>query len=149
MPIYPSYPEVAHRAVMFHDEATVVTGGPNVTIVTATTHPHNILPFLSGGAINEEFSNSFFVKAGTYTLYVLGQTWNNRGILDWYVDGSLVLSGQDWYSVGAVVNVLKSGSLGALTDGYHVLTAKAASKNASSSAYFAVLTTYWVKQASD
>ena len=149
MPIYPAYPEVEHGSWMWHDEATVLTGN-------AFTHQLDTSAFYRGfslqnpGANGDSFSHQFFVKAGTYTLYILGITGLNVAKIDWYIDNVLVASGQDWYTLPTVYNVIKTVAALILTDGEHVLKGVVNGRNAANTTGFNIdFTAYWLKQASD
>lgn len=147
MPIYPAFPEVDHGAWMWHDESTVLSGNAFLHSLD-TLELYRTYTIQNPPAINDSFTNSFFVKAGTYTLYTLGLTASNNSIRSWYIDNVLVGT-TDGYSAGNVYNVIQSVSGIVLTDGRHTLKCISATKNASSSAYFAHLTAMWLKQASD
>jgi len=140
------------RHTMWHDEATVLSGGA-ITISTVAGGANNMmyngyavqLPYVDG----DTFTHGCYLTAGTYTFYVLGRTTTNRGKLDWYVDGVKVISGQDWYSAASVLNVVKSGAVTITTTGWHQIKGVVNGKNAASSNYAITLTKYWFKQASD
>jgi hypothetical protein len=99
----------------------------------------------TGGANGDSLTFSFVLAAGTYTFSVMGQTGVNRGIIDWYVDDSIVLTGQDWYNGSAIFNTIIVGSVTITTSGKHVLKATINSKNGSSSGYYMSLTKMWFR----
>lgn len=140
-------PTLPKRATMWHDEAVVINSNPlsdsNTTAryQTFTTSPNP--------ANQDEFSNSFWLRAGTYTFSVLGVTANSYGKLEWYIDGTLAVSAQDWYSAATTGDVVKSATVTVATDGYHVLVGRVNGKNASSSNYRISLTKYWLAPAAD
>ena len=92
--------------------------------------------------LNAEFSQNFFLKAGTYNFSVLGIT-SNCGIIDWYIDDVLVVNQQDWYSSILTLNVVKTNSVNIPSSGNHVLKGKITGKNPSSSLYWMKLTAFW------
>jgi hypothetical protein len=139
------YPQ---RATMWHGEATV-TAGNAITRNAPNSQVYNIQAYHSPPAINDAFSHSFFLKAGTYDFTALCVTSSDRGIISWSVDGSSIGT-TDLYSAGATYNVVKTISSVTITgDGYHKITGVTTSKNASSSNYYMTLTKYWFKPATD
>lgn len=132
-------PALPVRAEMWHETSLVLTGNALAPGVQ-TSQEHNIQTFQNTAADGDSFTNSFWIRAGTYTLRLLGVTGNNRGKVDWYIDGSLVASGQDWYSASTTFNVVKTVTSLTLTDGKHTLKGVVNGKNVSSASYFIVLT---------
>jgi hypothetical protein len=125
-------------AILFASQIVKVTGSWTLTLVPDTSQ---ILGFVyrQDSAANANNGDSYdigvWLAAGTYTMTILGSTTNNMGKLEWYVDGELNAAAQDWYSAALTANVIKTGTLTVLGDGYHVLTGKTNGKNASSSDY--------------
>jgi hypothetical protein len=139
------YPQ---RATMWHDEATV-TNGNAISEIQDTSQIYNVRCVQTPPADGDSFTHSFYIRAGTYTVYWLGRTSDNVGQIDWSLDGVNFETGQDWYSAATTYNVIKSASLTIAEDGYHVLRGTVNGKNASSSGYNINLTKYWIKPASD
>lgn len=140
-----SYPK---RWTCWHDEATVITGNA----LSGDSSSGNLFYsrfYQNAPAVNDEFTHGCFLAAGTYTFTVQGNTANNCGKIDWYLDGSTFETNQDWYSGSTVNSVKKTASVVIAASGWHTLKGKVAGKHASSSNYFAVLTKYWFKQSSD
>lgn len=132
MPVFA--PRPPKRATIWPETDRVVAGnaiagsGPDGTSYTRHSYWAQ-----SAAAINDERSNSFFLRAGTYTFRLRGLTTNAAGIATVYVDG--VSQGTiDMYAVSAASGV-GTLSIAVLTDGYHTLNLKMASKNGSSSNY--------------
>ena len=143
------YANLPTRAVMWHEESTVVAGDALARTIE-TSAAYNYVMRQSSAAINDEFTNSFVVGEGTYTLYLLGATSAASGQVDWYVDDVLVASAQDWYSAEPAYNQTKTVADVVIAEGgYHVLKGIVAGKNASSSNYRLLLTKMWLAQASD
>ncbi len=61
------------RAVCWHDEATVLTGNA-LTTATNTSQPYNVVAYQNTGVNGDSFTQSVFLKAGTYPFSVLGVT---------------------------------------------------------------------------
>jgi hypothetical protein len=141
-------PILPKRAVMWHEESIVAAGAALVTVIN-TSQEYNILVRQSAAANGDAFTNSFWIRAGTYTLYILGQTFSDGGKIDWSIDGAGVASGQDWYSAIQTANVIKTVTGIVLTDGYHKLTGTLNGKNATSTSYFMRFTKFWLVPASD
>jgi hypothetical protein len=136
------------RATMWHDESLVTVGNAISRSVT-TTQPYNLRVFQNSGANGDTFTNGFLLKAGTYTLAVLGETSTDRGLIDWYIDNAKVVSLQDWYAGSTAQNIEKIASVTVTGEGYHVLKGVINGKNASSSGYNMVLTKMYLKPAAD
>lgn len=117
-----------------HDFVTLT--GTWITAVVVT-QPYNCMVYNSTSDDGDSADAQFFAQAGTYTLYVLGQTETNRGKADWYIDGSLVVSGQDWYAGTPANNVTKSSAgITIASSGMHTLKLVVNGKNASSGDYY-------------
>jgi len=85
-------------------------------------------------ADGDEYYAGVVLEAGTYTLYVDGGVGANFGKLDYYFDGVVQTTAQDWYAA-ANAYTQKSLTVTALTSGYHFLLIKVNGKNASSADY--------------
>jgi hypothetical protein len=144
-------PFYRRRATMWHDGMTVITGTAKAKTYIAST---NVINYVVQGppANGDSFSNSFFLKAGTYSFYVLGYTNSNCGLIDWYVDGVKVISLQDWYSASLTYGVTQQvDSITITGDGYHKLVGTVNGKNGSSVSpyYYVGLLKYWFAPSSD
>jgi len=95
-------------------------------------------------ALNDQFSQSFVLSSGSYSLFAVGLTAPNRGIITWELDG-VVQGVMDYYATPGLANVIKSCSLTILTDGVHTLRAKMLTKNASSTDYYCTIQQFWIK----
>lgn len=122
--------------------ASGVSGGFTKNIDTA--QQFNTQYFQASPADGDKIQTTILLKAGTYDVYVLGVTANNRGKLDWAIDGGAAfISGQDWYNGSTQQNIIKTGTCTIGADGRHILSATVNTKNASSSNYFMVITAVW------
>ena len=83
----------------------------------------------------DEYRIYFAITAGVYDIDLLGVTASSCGITDYYLDGTLIASGGDWYSSAANYNELKTIADVSISSGQHILTIKINGKNASSSDY--------------
>lgn len=126
-------------SVMWHDNAKVITGNA-LTNTHDNSQDYNIFSYQNTPANGDTFEHYFELSAGTYTLDVLGLTANSRGLIDWYIDGVLAVSGQDWYSSGLTYNVRKTATVTVGSAGGHVLRGVINGKNGSSSDYQMLLT---------
>lgn len=137
------------RASMFHAEATLISGGA-LTAAYLSTQRHTEIASQSSPSDADSFSNSFSVKAGTYTFSVLGLRGPGKGKIDWYIDDIIVIAGQDWYNPVEGINITKTTTgIVITTDGYHKLVGTVNGKNDDSTGYLMALTKYWLKPASD
>jgi len=105
-------------------------------------------PTVANANNGDEYTFSVFIAAGNYTFYHLGRKVTDGGKLDWYVDGSSVATGRDWYAATATTYI-DSFAVTIATSGYHVIKIKVNGKNASSSGYRATFAKIWGKQAAD
>lgn len=87
------------------------------------------------------FDVSCLLQSGSYTLYLVGVTFSSYGKSDIYyrheddTDFTLLAAGDDWYSAGSVVNVVKSHAITISKSGRIVFRVVINGKNASSSSY--------------
>jgi hypothetical protein len=149
------YPEIhpfndfPQRWSAFHDEALVLSGtaiGMNLN----TSQAFEVYFMQNGSASGDTFTQSFWLRAGTYTFKTLGFQISNGGIVDWYLDNVSIVTGHDWYSGGGAFNHVKTvSSVAVIGDGYHVLKGVCNGKNASSSGHFIPLTKLWIYPATD
>lgn len=80
---------------------------------------------------------TIFVAAGTYTLRTIYRMNSNQGIASISVDGGAALGTTiDFYAAGSTYNNITDITSIALTAGRHTIRYTAATKNASSSAYY-------------
>jgi hypothetical protein len=99
-------------------------------------------------ALNDSFRTiDFQIVPGTYTLNVVASTLNNRGIANFYLDGSLVSFGSiDLYNnagLGFVVLTVGGVVIPSSVNNSHYLRV-VVTKNASSSGYFMTLGEMWL-----
>jgi hypothetical protein len=141
------------RALMWHEEANILTGTDPFTRASYTydTNQNYIYTALQDPAADgDSFTNSFILKAGTYTLHILGAGELNNGKVDWYVYNVSIATGQDWYDTGPTYNVYKTvSSVSIVGNGRHVLKGVINGKHASSIGYFLPLNKYWFEPATD
>lgn len=74
------------------------------------------------------------LAAGTYSVYFCGQKRAGAGKVDWTLDGTSIVTGQDWYASSEESAVFQVDSI-SITSGAHELTGKINGKNASSTDY--------------
>lgn len=132
----------------FHGESTVIAGN-SIALVIDASQVFNGYWKQSTSAINDSFTISMFLRAGTYTLSALGETTTSCGKIDWYLNNSIAITAQDWYSASLTRNVVKTGSITVTQDGYQIIKGIVSTKNGSSSGFDMFLTQLWMKQASD
>lgn len=136
------------RAMLWHINS-LVTYGNALTRSANNSQMFNQLSYQNAAANGDTFTQSFFLRAGTYTFKVLGEETVNSGKVDWTLDGESIAVGQDW--VGATnYNVIKSVSDVVITEGgVHVLQGEISGKNAASGGYELKLTAMWFEPATD
>lgn len=89
---------------------------------------------------------SFAIKAGTYTLTILGLKDSDAGKTDGYIDGATSTSwtGDDWYAASATANSTFTHSVTFTVGGRHTVRLKVNGKNAASSDYRTFLTAIYL-----
>lgn len=133
------------HATMFHPESVVIVGAGLVS-ANSTLQKFDLFAFQSPGSDGDSFEQSFFLKAGSYVFSVLGLGFTNRGLVDWYIDDVMIVSGQDWYASSLSYNVIKAASdISVALNGLHTLKAVINGKNPLSSGYYLYLTNYWFR----
>jgi hypothetical protein len=87
------------------------------------------------------------LDAGTYDVTVGGMKGNNLGIIDWKLNGSNFITGQDWYAASLTESVSQTGTMTVSTAGLQTIRMVVNGKNGSSSDYYWLLTSIsFVKQ---
>lgn len=110
---------------------------------------------LAAGAAHDYFENIWYqdvvangdaakinviLESGTYDFKVWGRKSNNLGIVDWSMDGTNFITGEDWYNASAVYGTTFTGTVTIATSGKHILKVTTNGKNASSSDYYWLIT---------
>lgn len=124
------------------DEGVIMVGGAQ-TIGVDPLQAYNAVCYQFPAANGDTREWKFFLPAGVYTLYYLTVKASSYGKVDFYVDGVLQFSGQDFYAPSNTYNWLNGGAVTILADGLHTLRTVVNGKNASSSGYFFVPTKFW------
>jgi len=146
-PLVPGWSPYPKRFAIMGDELTTVA---TMTYSAVDVQLYNgIWSTAAADAANgDEFTFSVYLDVGTYTFYHMGRMHPECGKLDWYVDGTLVASGREWYATTAT-NKVDTFSVTITNGGYHKVLMKVNGKNASSSDYRFICTKIWGKQATD
>lgn len=129
------------HATMWHNESAILAGNAyNVNLPSAA----NAFPiyYQNGPADADSFQQTCFMAAGTYTFYVQGTGGGDRGKIDWYLNGSTFITGQDWYDSN--VDRIKSNAITIATSGVQTIKGTVNGKNGSSSSYYMPLAKYWI-----
>jgi hypothetical protein len=111
------YPKIC---VIFHRYATVVVGNA-LSIAHDAAQDVAHYAYQTVSADGDTFTIPFHLSAGAYTLNVLGVRISSGGKVDWYIDGTLAVSGQDWYGAGTTRNIIKTAVVTVYGSGQHVL----------------------------
>ncbi|MBD2516866.1 hypothetical protein H6G93_17945 [Nostoc sp. FACHB-973] len=132
------YPEAFTH---FHDESIVISG--NSLSGSVSSNYWYTLFSQSPAAINNSFKFRKQLKAGNYTLKILGITSSNYGILSLAINGVSQFSDVNLYSSSTVYNVIFTKTITIASDGYHEFIFTVAAKSASSSGYVAPISKFW------
>ncbi len=135
------------RASWFHDANFIVAGAALIHSLTANYRYYSAF-YQNPGALNDQFLNSAVLKAGAYTIAILGITNTNQGQLKIEfkhvsdVGYSTIVAAQEWYAGAANYNVIKTQTFTVTIPGRHLFRFTVASKNAASSGYYLLLTKF-------
>ena len=133
-------------AIAFINQFAIVSGvAGGFTKGVDNAQFFNMQYFQATPADGDAIQTTVLLKAGTYDVYVLGIKSNNRGKVDWTMDGGAAfISGQDWYNAAPVQNAIMTGTVTIASSGRHILKGTINGKNASSSNYYFVITAVWL-----
>ncbi len=133
------------RVTLFADLFDVVAGATPITRAATTTNAHrySFYNHQTTPAQNDDREADFECQAGTYTLYWYGITASTGGIITARIDGASVGT-MDTYSASTLYNITLSISGIAIAEGRHTLSLLMATKHASSTLYFNLLTKVWL-----
>jgi hypothetical protein len=129
-------------ATVFSYEGLVTSGSCELSasLSVATTLTFTFYTVTQGSTANgDELTFTRLLKAGTYTFVVYGFSANNRGKLDWYMDGSTFITGQEWYTAVGGLQTRNLEGMVIVGDGLHTIKCKVNGKHASSSNYVIAL----------
>jgi hypothetical protein len=101
--------------------------------------------FQNPPALNDQWSQTFALTAGSYALFAIGLTSTNRGIITWELDG-VVQGTMDYFANPGLTNTIKTIPITVLTSGVHTIRGKLISKNAASTDFFCTIQAFWIKQ---
>lgn len=136
------------RHTFWHDESLVLTGGALNRVFDAANPMYSIRVLQSPGALNDSFTQSFLLKAGTYDLFMLHEVNTNRGIISWYIDD--VLQGTiDTYNAVGSSNNFSSIPVTVTTHGRHVIKGSVEGRNAASAGFQIIMVKYWIQPSAD
>jgi len=86
---------------------------------------------------HDTFTFTFMLKKGSYNFNVWGSIADNRGIIDWTLDGVAIETGQDWYDVGVESEDKRTtAAVAVTTSGRHTLVGTINDKNIGSGNYY-------------
>lgn len=135
------------RGTVFHDVSYIITGNA-VANNPSASQDYCCSWFQSPGANSDQFKFSMILKAGSYTIKVLGISWNSAPLIDidfkYHTDANYtnIVTGQDWYSALTTYNVRKTATFTVTTDGEQLFRVTVNGKNASSSGYTLIITKF-------
>lgn len=126
------------RTTVYHSDSLPVSGSaPTITINSMAVDNHYASQ--GSGAVGNQFTTSFNLESGTYTIKIYGLTDTDCGIISWLIDNTVVHTEQDWYSNPAAL-AIKTFTVNIETDGTHKLAGLVTGKNESSTGHAIKLT---------
>jgi len=135
--IYPT------TVVLWPDANIVLSGGALSRDNVDGSTPFYADTFQTSNANGNSCKQEFVIKAGTYNFFRVGTRGTTRAKVDWYLDGTLIISGEDWYNATTAAAVLSTSGIVISTDGTHELKFVVNGHNASSSAYVVSISKMW------
>jgi hypothetical protein len=115
--------------LLWHINARVIAGNAIAATISNTSR-FNHTAKQTNDANGDTFEHDIFLMAGVYNFVVVGTTDAAMGRLDWYLDGTKIVSLQDWYAAAPVENVSQTTSVTVSESGYHRLVGKVNGHNA-------------------
>lgn len=142
----PQYPS---HVTLWHEAATV-KHGPTLGVVIDTAQLHNGYTQQNSAAGGEGdcTEQTFLLRAGRYSLVILGLHTSDSGKLDVYLDGNIIARGLDWYAAVTARNIFKVKTFHCNRSGVHTLQLRVNGKNTSSTGFEIRLTNYVIKAVS-
>lgn len=135
------------RSMIFHEESIVLNGGA-IDFLVDTGQIFNGYARQTTPAVQDEWTNGCFLRAGTYTMTLIGSRTSASGKVDIYYQGISFVT-FDLYRATTELNYRVTASVTFSDDGWHKIDGVVSSKNASSSGYLARITAISFRQAND
>jgi hypothetical protein len=141
--------EFPGRTTLFHSNSNVLSGSALTrTIDTAQSFSHYASQ--GAGSSTDAWTQSTTLRAGTYTIRILGVAGPDRGQLTFTFNGIPVGGTFDLYQPSATNNFeLSSSSFSWSSDGYIGIAGTVSGKNASSTGYRIPITTVEIRRTTD
>ena len=144
--------EVAYypsRWTCFRTEFTVITGNADLIVGSDAGAFEATYQYQNTPADGDEIQGGFYLKAGTYDLWLYYLSGAARGIIDIDIDGVNVIAGIDMYSAIGNYHSQVSNSVTVTGDGFHTINVRVNGKNALSAGYQSLFYRIWFKQVPD
>jgi len=112
-----------------------------------TSAEHKALWSQVSEADGDSWTFSAVLAVGSYTFHAKGRKGTAAGILDYYLDGTAIETGQDWYAAAASDNETETFTFSVATAGYHIFRLTVNGKTGSD--YRIMLTRLWITPTAD
>jgi hypothetical protein len=132
------------HAGMWHGESEVTVGNAFAFQVDGSFE-FACTWYQNAGQDLDCFEQTFMLKEGTYDFIVVGIEEDNRGIIDWTLDGVAIVSGQDWYTAGVPASIRKTDSVSVVGSGRHTLIGTINGRNGGSGGFYMKLARYFFR----
>jgi len=116
-------------AMCFHEFSSILVGGTYTRVLNAGQE-FNGWWRQSPAANGDSFSQSVYLNEGEYSFDVLGVRNNSVARLDWFLNGNIIASLQDWYNASVVLNHTISTTVYVPYSGYHTIRGTVNGRNA-------------------
>jgi H2-forming N5,N10-methylenetetrahydromethanopterin dehydrogenase-like enzyme len=127
---------------IWHINSRVVVGNAIAATIGATLR-FNHTAAQTAASATDAFINFIELQAGTYDFSVVGTKDAAMGICDWYLDGTKIVSLQDWYAAAPAVNTAQTTSVVVAKDGVYRLLCKVNGHNVAPATDYILAFTYF------
>lgn len=131
-------------ATVTANELVCTVGSATVNVGARPSQPFCMEVTPTGQADDDEYEAGFLLAPGNYLMTVCGVKASNRGILSWHIDGTLVVSGQDWYA-GSDVENFQTADVVTIAGANHILRLTITGQNGSSGDNIFALSAVWFR----
>ncbi|MCD4687504.1 MAG: hypothetical protein K8S97_16360 [Anaerolineae bacterium] len=144
------YDNLSLRAMLWHMNS-IVTAGNALARTMTTSQMFGFHHRQDVAADGDTFTQSFVLAPGTYTFYALGKKTYSSGKVDWSLDGSTIVTGQDWNDASTfnIIMSVASVQVGDTDGGRHVLQGTINGTSGGAGDYRLDLTAMWFVPSAD
>ena len=131
------------RTTITCNEFIPTSGGSTIGIAARGDAPFGLEVTCNDQVDGDTFELKFLLAPGSYDMIVCGIKAANRGIIDWAIDGTTVITGQDWYDPSDQPGFKFSDVVTVSGTGEHTLRLTLNGQNGASAANIFSLSAIW------